>query len=401
MNKLTVMNIKDIDVKNKKVIVRVDFNVPLNENCEITNDKRIVSALPTIKYLLDQNCAVILMSHLGRPKGQVVNSMSLTPVASYLKNIFSDRNVFMAEDCIGSEVKQISANLKSGDILLLENLRFHKEEEKNDDNFAKELASLADIFVEEAFGAVHRAHASTEGITKYLPSVAGFLVEKELKYLGEALGNPVRPFLAILGGAKVSDKISVIENLLNKVDSLIIGGAMAYTFLKAQNIKIGISRVEEDKIELAKELLEKAKNKGIKILLPIDHVVVKEFKEDADCTTTSGAEIPEGQMALDIGPKTIELFKKEILSSKTIVNNGPMGVFEFSKFAKGTMSIAEALAEATDNGAITVVGGGDSASAVKKAGVDKRISHVSTGGGASLEFLEGKALPGIVALKNK
>jgi len=398
MNKLSI---QDIDLKDKKVIVRVDFNVPLNENGEITNDKRIVAALPTIKYLLEQNCAVILMSHLGRPKGQVVNSMSLTPVASSLKNIFSDRNVFMAEDCVGSEVKQMAANLKNGEILLLENLRFHKEEEKNDDNFAKELSSLADIFVQDAFGTVHRAHASTEGITKYLPSVAGFLVEKELKYLGEALGNPVRPFLAILGGAKVSDKINVIENLLNKVDSLIIGGAMAYTFLKAEGVNIGSSRLEEDKLDLAKELIEKAKNKGIKMLLPIDHVVAKEFKEDAEAVVTAGIEIPEGTMALDIGPKTIELFRNEILNSKTIVNNGPMGVFEFSKFAKGTISIAEALAEATDNGAITVVGGGDSASAVKKAGVDKKISHVSTGGGASLEFLEGKELPGIAALKNK
>ncbi len=393
--------IKDIDLKGKKVIVRVDFNVPLNENCEITNDKRIVAAMPTIQYLLDQNSAVILMSHLGRPKGEVVDSMSLAPVAAYLKNAFSNRNVFMAEDCIGDEVKKIATELKSGEILLLENLRFHKEEEKNDANFAKQLASLADVFVEDAFGAVHRAHASTEGITKYLPSVSGFLVEKELQYLGEALNNPKRPFLAILGGAKVSDKISVIENLLNKVNSLIIGGAMAYTFLKAQGIEIGSSRVEEDKLELANELLKKAKAKNVKLLLPVDHIVAKEFNETAEAVTTSDVNVPAGTMGLDIGPKTVELFRNEILNSKTIVNNGPMGVFEFAKFANGTISIAKALAEATEKGAITVVGGGDSASAVKKAGVDKKISHVSTGGGASLEFLEGKDLPGISALNDK
>jgi phosphoglycerate kinase len=395
------LNIKDLDLKNKKVIVRVDFNVPLNENGDITNDKRIVAAMPTINYLLEQNCAVILMSHLGRPKGQVVPAMSLAPVAAYLKTAFSGHNVFMSDDCIGAETKEMAASLKSGEILLLENLRFHKEETDNDPAFAKELASYADFFVEDAFGAVHRAHASTEGITKYLKSASGFLVEKELKYLGEALANPERPFLAILGGAKVSDKISVIENLLPKVDSLIIGGAMAYTFLKAQGIDVANSRVEEDKIDLAKELLEKAKAKGVKILLPIDHVSAKEFAENATAVNSKGIEVPAGTMALDIGPKTRELFVAEILKSKTIINNGPMGVFEFATFAKGTLAIALALAEATEKGAITIVGGGDSASAVKKAGVEKRISHVSTGGGASLEFLEGKALPGIVSLTDK
>jgi 3-phosphoglycerate kinase len=394
-------NIKDIDLKGKKVIVRVDFNVPLNENCEITNDKRIVAAVPTIQYLLEQNCSIILMSHLGRPKGQVVPSMSLSPVAQSLKNIFKNNNVIMAKDCIGEDIETLAKNLKSGEILLLENLRFYKEEEKNDDAFAKKLASLAEVFVQDAFGAVHRAHASTNGITKYLPGVAGFLVEKELAYLGNALSNPTRPFLAILGGAKVSDKISVIENLLNKVDSLIIGGAMAYTFLKTQGVEISNSRLEEDKLDLAKELLEKAKNKGIKILLPVDHIVAKEFDENAEAILTNDVNIPAGTMALDIGEKSISLFRNEIINSKTIVNNGPMGVFEFKKFANGTIKVAEALAEATEKGAITVVGGGDSASAVKKAGVDKKISHVSTGGGASLEFLEGKELPGITCLLDK
>ncbi|MDR0676094.1 MAG: phosphoglycerate kinase [Elusimicrobiota bacterium] len=396
-------SIKDFNsgLNNKKVIVRVDFNVPLDEKGEITNDKRIVAAVPTIQYLLDKNCAIILMSHLGRPKGQVVPSMSLAPVAIALKKIFKDNNVIMAKDCIGSDVEKQAKALKQQEILLLENLRFHKEEEANDDNFAKKLASLAEIFVQDAFGAVHRAHASTSGITKYLPSVAGLLVEKELEYLGNALNNPKRPFLAILGGAKVSDKISVIENLLNKVDALIIGGAMAYTFLKSQGIDIGASRVEEDKVELAKKLLEKAKSKGIKLLLPIDHVVAKEFDENAEAIITDGVNIPTGTMALDIGPKTIELYRNEILRAKTIVNNGPMGVFEFKKFSNGTIKIAESLAEATEKGAISVVGGGDSASAVKKAGVDKKISHVSTGGGASLEFLEGKELPGISSLLDK
>lgn len=394
-------SIEDIDIKNKKVILRVDFNVPLSDTGEITNDKRIIAAIPTINYLLDNNCSVILISHLGRPKGNIVNTMSLTPVATYLKHFFSDRNVFMSDDCIGPDVKNISSNLKQGDILLLENLRFHKEEEKNDDLFAKELASIGDIFVQDAFGTVHRAHASTVGITKYLPSVAGLLVKKELEYLGNVLSNPLSPFLAILGGSKVSDKILVIENLLNKVDSLIIGGAMAYTFLKSKGVNIGISRIEEDKIKLAKDLLEKATIKGVKILLPIDHIIATEFSENSIANVTNGIDIPDGYMGLDIGPKTIDLFRSEILKSKTILNNGPMGVFEFKNFEKGTMSIANSLADATDKGSISIVGGGDSASAVKKSGTEKRISHVSTGGGASLEFLEGKILPGIDSLMDK
>ncbi len=395
-------NVKDIDLKNKKVLVRVDFNVPLDENLNITSDKRIIAAVPTIEYLLEQNAAIILMSHLGRPKGEFVEKMSLKPVAKRLQEIFKDRKIIMADDCIGEKVESLAKNLKSGEILLLENLRFYKEEEKNDPFFAKKLASLGEIFVEDAFGAVHRAHASTEGITKYLPSIAGLLVEKELEYLGNSVNNPKRPFLAILGGAKVSDKINVIENLLKKVDSLIIGGAMAYTFLKAEGKNIGASRVEEDKIDLAKDLLKKAKDKGIKILLPLDHVCAKEFKEDAESFITDDCNITDSSlMALDIGPKTIEMYRNEILKSKTIVNNGPMGVFEFKKFATGTIEVSKALAEATRLGAITVVGGGDSASAVKKAGVDKLVSHVSTGGGASLEFLEGKALPGVVSLLDK
>lgn len=394
-------SVKDFDLKNKKVIVRVDFNVPLDENLNITSDKRIVAAVPTIEYLLNQNAAIILMSHLGRPKGEFVKSMSLKPVAKRLQEIFKDRKIIMADDCIGEEVESLAKNLKSGEILLLENLRFYKEEEKNDPEFAKKLAKLGEVFVEDAFGAVHRAHASTEGITKYLPSIAGLLVEKELEYLGNAVNNPKRPFLAILGGAKVSDKINVIENLLKKVDSLIIGGAMAYTFLKSKGVNIGASRVEEDKIDLAKDLLKIAKEKGIKILLPLDHVCAKEFKDDAESFITSDSNIDSNLMALDIGPKTVELYRNEILKSKTIVNNGPMGVFEFKKFATGTIEISKALAEATKLGAVTVVGGGDSASAVKKAGVEKLVSHVSTGGGASLEFLEGKALPGIVSLLDK
>jgi 3-phosphoglycerate kinase len=398
MSKKTV---RDIDLKNKKVIVRVDFNVPLDDKCAITNDKRITAALPTINYLLEQNCKVILMSHLGRPKGKFEPAMSLKPVAEYLTKALPNNKVIMAPDCIGTEVENLAKNLKAGEILLLENLRYHKEEEANDDSFAKKLASLAEVFVQDAFGTVHRAHASTSGITKYLPSVSGFLVEKELKYLGEALDNPKKPFLAILGGAKVSDKINVIENLLNKVDSLMIGGAMAYTFLKAQGHKVGISRVEEDKLDLAKSLMEKAKSKKVKLLLPLDHIEADKFDENASAVITKGVDITDNYMGLDIGPKTIELYTKEILSSKTIVNNGPMGVFEFENFSKGTIAIAKALAQATKDGAITVIGGGDSASAVKKAGVAKEVSHVSTGGGASLEFLEGKGLPGIDVLQDK
>ncbi len=397
--------ITDVDVAGKKVLVRVDYNAPLDENLNITNDKRIVATLPTIKYLLEKKCAIILMSHLGRPKGKVVASMSLKPVAKRLGELLG-LTVKMAPDCIGGEVKKMAADLKPGEILLLENLRFHPEEEKNDDTFAAELGSLGEVFIQDAFGTVHRAHASTSGIAKYVKvTAAGFLVEKELKFLGEALANPKRPFLAILGGAKVSDKIAVIENLLSKVDSLIIGGAMAYTFLKAKGIEVGKSLVEEDKLDVAKNLMKIADEKKVPIFLPIDHVVTdkvdfanKKAGDGAKIYDTNGAEIEPGFMGVDIGPMTLQRIAPVVTNAKTIVWNGPLGIFEIDAFSKGTVEIAKLVAQATDNGAISVVGGGDSVSAVKKAGVDKRISHISTGGGASLEFLEGKELPGIAVL---
>jgi len=400
--------IKDIDVSGKKVLVRVDYNVPLDENLNVTNDKRIAATLPTIKYLLDQKAAIILMSHLGRPKGKVMAAMSLKPAAKRLSELLG-REVKMAPDCIGAEVKKMAKDLKPGEILLLENLRFHPEEEKNDDKFAAELASLGDVFVQDAFGTVHRAHASTVGIVKYLQTAAaGFLVEKELLFLGEALNKPKRPFLAILGGAKVSDKIEVIENLLSKVDSLIIGGAMAYTFLRAENVETGNSLVEGDKIGLAKELLQKAQEKKINIFIPIDHVITsgvdfanKKVTDGAVIKETEGADIPAGFIGVDIGPMTIKRIAPVILEAKTIVWNGPAGIFEIEQFSKGTVEIARLVAQATEKGAVSVVGGGDSIAAVKKAGVDKKITHISTGGGASLEFLEGKELPGIAALPDK
>ncbi|MCK9582154.1 MAG: phosphoglycerate kinase [Endomicrobiales bacterium] len=400
--------IKDIDVKNKKVLVRVDYNVPLNDKLEITSDKRIVATLPTIKYLLEQNAAIILMSHLGRPKGKTVASMSLKPAAIRLGKLLS-REVKMAPDCIGPEVSKLANELKSGEILLLENLRFHSEEEANDPKFAAALGALGEVFVQDAFGTVHRAHASTTGIANFVKTTAaGFLVEKELKFLGEALENPRHPFLAILGGAKVSDKIAVIENLLTKVDALIIGGAMAYTFLKANGADTGNSLVEADKIETAKALIIAAKKRNIKLLLPIDNIVAdkvdfatKTIAHSSVLKETTDANVPSGLMGLDIGPKTIALFAPVIVSAKTIVWNGPMGVFEIDAFSRGTIEVAKYVAQATDNGAISIIGGGDSASAVKKAGVDKRITHISTGGGASLEFLEGVPLPGVAALADK
>ncbi|MCL2484539.1 MAG: phosphoglycerate kinase [Endomicrobia bacterium] len=411
--------LKDIDVKGKKVLVRVDYNVPLDANLNITNDKRIAATLPTINYLLEQNAAIILLSHLGRPKGKVVDSMSLKPVAPRLSELLGKPVKFVAGDAISAEAKQAAADLKAGEILLLENLRFHSEEEGKNaagekdkaamDAFAKELASMGEVFVQDAFGTVHRAHASTAGIVKYVKdAAAGFLVEKELKFLGEALANPVRPFVAILGGAKVSDKINVIENLLGKVNSIIIGGAMAYTFLKAQGISTGTSLVEDDKLDLALELLKKAKEKNVEFLLPVDHVIAdkvdfanKAVPADGIVKVTDDASIPAGFMGVDAGPKSVAKFAEVVKSAKTIVWNGPLGIFEIDAFSKGTVEIAKLAAEATDNGAISVVGGGDSVSAVKKAGVDKRISHISTGGGASLEFLEGKELPGIAALPEK
>ena len=394
MNKKTV---KDIDLKDKKVLVRCDFNVPMDENKNITDNRRIVAALPTIKYLLEQNCKVVLCSHLGRPKGEFKPEYSLKPVAKELSKLLG-QEVIMAEDVIGEDAKNKAENLKNGEVLLLENVRFHREETDNDPEFAKELASFGEIFVNDAFGTAHRAHASTEGVTKYLPAVSGFLIEKELKFLGEALENPERPFVAILGGSKVSDKIGVIENLLEKVDTLIIGGGMAYTFFKAQGYSVGDSLCEEDKCDLASEIMQKAKEKGVKFLLPIDNKVGKEFKPDTESKTVKSTEIPDGWEGLDIGEETIKLYKEELQNAKTIVWNGPLGVFEFDQFAVGTNEIAKALG---DIDAIKIIGGGDSAAAVEKAGLADKMTHISTGGGASLEFLEGKKLPGIEALMDK
>ncbi|MFQ9297646.1 MAG: phosphoglycerate kinase [Clostridia bacterium] len=394
MNKKTV---KDIDLKNKKVLVRCDFNVPMDENRNITDNRRIVAALPTIKYLLEQNCKVVLCSHLGRPKGEFKPEFSLKPVAKELSKLLG-QEVIMAEDVIGEDAKNKAENLKNGEVLLLENVRFHREETDNDPEFAKKLASFGEVFVNDAFGTAHRAHASTEGVTKYLPAVSGFLIEKELKFLGEALENPERPFVAILGGSKVSDKIGVIENLLEKVDTLIIGGGMAYTFFKAQGYSVGDSLCEEDKCDLALEIMEKAKEKKVKFLLPIDNKIGKEFKPDTESKTVKSTEIPDGWEGLDIGEETIKLYREELQNAKTIVWNGPLGVFEFDQFAVGTNEIAKALG---DIDAIKIIGGGDSAAAVEKAGLADKMTHLSTGGGASLEFLEGKKLPGIEALMDK
>ena len=394
MNKKTV---KDIDLKDKKVLVRCDFNVPMDENKNITDNRRIVAALPTIKYLLEQNCKVVLCSHLGRPKGEFKKEYSLKPVAKELSRLLG-KEVIMAEDVIGEDAKNKANNLKNGEVLLLENVRFHREETDNDPEFAKELASFGEVFVNDAFGTAHRAHASTEGVAKYLPAVSGFLIEKELKFLGEALENPERPFVAILGGSKVSDKIGVIENLLEKVDTLIIGGGMAYTFFRAQGYTVGNSLCEEDKCDLALEIMEKAKEKNVKFLLPIDNKVGREFKPDTESMTVKSTEIPDGWEGLDIGEETIKLYKEELKNAKTIVWNGPLGVFEFDQFAIGTNEIAKALG---DIDATKIIGGGDSAAAVEKAGLADKMTHISTGGGASLEFLEGKKLPGIECLLDK
>ena len=395
MNKKTV---KDIDLKDKKVLVRCDFNVPMDENRNITDNRRIVAALPTIKYLLEQNCKIVLCSHLGRPKGEFKPEFSLEPVAKELSKQLN-MEVVMAKDVIGEDATKKAKKLKNGEILLLENLRFHREETDNDPEFAKKLAEFGEVFVNDAFGTAHRAHASTEGVTKYLPAVSGFLIEKELTFLGNALENPKRPYVAILGGAKVSDKIGVIDSLLEKVDTLMIGGAMAYTFFKAQGYSVGDSLCEEDKCDLALELMAKAKEKGVKMVLPIDTKIGKEYKPDTESKTVAWTDIPDGWQGFDIGEKTIEMFRKELNGAKTIVWNGPLGLFEFDQFAVGTDAIAHKLANLND--AITIVGGGDSAAAVEKAGLADKISHVSTGGGASLEFLEGKKLPGIEALQDK
>ncbi len=395
MNKKTV---KDICVKGKKVLVRCDFNVPLDENKNITDETRINAALPTIKYLLDNGAAVILCSHLGRPKGEFNMKYSLAPVAKRLSEKLGFE-VKLAKDVIGPDAKKLAAEVKPGEAILLENVRFQPEEEKNDPAFAKELASMADLYVSDAFGTVHRAHASTAGVAAYLPAVAGFLIGKELDFLGSAVENPKRPFVAILGGAKVKDKIGVITNLLEKVDTLIIGGGMAYTFQKAMGKEIGKSLLDEERIDLAKDLMEKAKAKGVKLLLPVDNVCGSDFSNDCNIITVDADQgIPADYEGMDIGPKSVKLFSDAIKEAKTVVWNGPMGVFEFPNFAKGTLAIATAMAESN---AITIIGGGDSAAAVTQMGLADRMSHISTGGGASLEFLEGKTLPGVACLEDK
>ena len=389
--------IKDIELKGKRVLMRVDFNVPLDDKLDITDDIRIQAALPTIKYAIDNGAKVILMSHLGRPDGKVVDSMRLTPVAKRLEKLIG-RKVIKTDDCIGEAVKNTVNAMNPGDVVLLENLRFHAEEEKNDPAFAKELASLGDLFVNDAFGTAHRAHASTEGVTKYLPSVAGFLLEKEIQYLGSAVDDPRRPFVAILGGAKVKDKIKVIDNLLNKVDALLIGGGMAYTFLKAKGDSIGSSKLDKDGFETAKAALDKAAKKNVALVLPVDHVIADKFDANANSRIVDG-NIPDGWMALDIGPKTVKLFEDKLKGSKTVIWNGPLGVFEMDKFAKGTLDIAKFLAELKD--CSTIIGGGDTAAAMKKFKLENKMTHISTGGGASLEYLEGTGLPGIDALQDK
>jgi phosphoglycerate kinase len=395
MNKLSV---DKIDLKNKKVLVRVDFNVPLDEKLNVTNDIRIVESLPTIKKIISSGGKAILMSHLGRPKGERKPEFSLKPAADRLGKLLG-KEVKLAPDCVGAETEKMVNEMKPGDVVLLENLRFHKQEEKNDPEFAKQLANLGDVYINDAFGSAHRAHASTEGVTKFIKiCAAGYLMQKELDYLGSALSNPKRPYCAVLGGAKISGKIDVINNLIDKVDILIIGGGMAFTFFKAQGMEIGKSLLEEEKLDLAKELLEKVKSSKLKFLLPVDVVVADEFKNDSPAVIVDIDKIPSDKMGLDIGPKSIKLFSDELMKSKTIVWNGPMGVFEMPNFAKGTFTVAEKLAEATKSGAITVIGGGDSAAAIADAGLEKKVSHVSTGGGASLEFLEGKVLPGVEAL---
>lgn len=397
MSKMNKKTIEDVDVKGKKVIVRVDFNVPLDENRNITDDKRIVGAFPTIKYLVDQGAKTILVSHLGRPKEGFEDKYSMKPTAVKLSELLG-KEVIMANDVIGPDAKAKAAALKDGEVLMLENVRFHKEETKNDPAFAKELASMAEVYVNDAFGTAHRAHASTAGLADYLPAVCGYLIQKEIEFMGKALSNPERPFVAILGGAKVSDKIAVIENLIDKVDTLIVGGGMAYTFFKAKGYNIGTSICEEDKVDLAKSLMEKAQAKGIKLLLPVDNAISKEFKNDAERQIVKSSNIIDEWMGMDIGTETIKQYSDEIKKAKTVIWNGPMGVFEFPNFANGTKEVARAVAE---SGAVSIIGGGDSAAAVEQLGFADKITHISTGGGASLEFLEGKVLPGIDVLMDK
>ena len=397
MNKKTI---RDILVAGKRVLVRVDFNVPLDAELHITDDTRIKAAIPTIQYLLDQGAAVILMSHLGRPKGQVVDSMRLTPVAKRLSELLG-RPVQMAADCVGPEVEALAKALQPGQVLLLENLRFHKEEEKNDLDFARQLASLGEIYVNDAFGTAHRAHASTEGVTHYLPGVAGFLMEKEINFLGSALENPRRPFAAIIGGAKVSDKIAVLERLINMVDVLLIGGGMANTFLKAQGYEIGDSLFEEGKVDVARDLLTKAHQRDLKFLLPTDVVIADRFAADATSKVVAIDQVSRGWRIMDIGPETITAFSRALEGAQTIVWNGSLGVAEMPAFARGTVALIEILAERTKDGATTIIGGGDSAAVVDQVGAADQMTHVSTGGGASLELLEGRVLPGVAALQDK
>ncbi|HHI02587.1 MAG TPA: phosphoglycerate kinase [candidate division Zixibacteria bacterium] len=397
MNKLLIT---DIDFKGKTVLVRVDFNVPLDKNQNITNDRRIVASLPTIKKIISDGGRAVLCSHLGRPKGKAVPEMSLAPVAKRLSELLK-QEVKFASDCIGDEALKMSRSLKDGEVLLLENLRYHKEETDNDPSFAEQLARYGELYVNDAFGTAHRAHASTEGVTKYIETCAGgYLMKKEIEYLDSALADPKRPFVAVLGGAKISGKIDVIENLLDKVDAVLIGGGMIFTFFKAMGKNIGDSLLEEDKVDLARETLAKAESKGVRFLLPVDCLAAGEISETASVKIVPADNIPDGLKGLDIGPDSIKQFRNLLKDAKTVVWNGPMGVFEIQQFSKGTMEIAKLLADITAQGAVTIVGGGDSAAAVSKAGLDGKLSHVSTGGGASLEFLEGKTLPGLAALSS-
>ncbi|MEN3186525.1 MAG: phosphoglycerate kinase [Atribacterota bacterium] len=397
MNKKTIRDISKEELKGKKVLVRVDFNVPLDEQRHITDDTRIVESLPTIRFLLERGAKVILVSHLGRPKGKPKDEFRMDPVARRLEELLG-KKVYKANDCIGEEVEKLANALQEGEALLLENVRFYAEEEANDENFARSLAKLADLYVNDAFGTAHRAHASTAGVAKFLPAYAGFLMEKELEALGERLNNPVRPFLAILGGAKVSSKIGVIKKLLLKVDALLIGGGMSYTFIKAMGYEVGTSLLEEDMIEEAKSILNMAKEKGVKLVLPEDFVVAPEGKEGVETSVVAWNEIPPNMGGFDIGPKTVEKFGLEVTQAKTIFWNGPLGLFEVDLFAQGTVEIAKKVAQ---SGAVVVVGGGDTIAAIKKAGVEKHITHISTGGGASLEFVEGRTLPGVEVLLDR
>jgi phosphoglycerate kinase len=396
MPKKTILDLRDEELSGKRVLVRVDFNVPI-KNGVITDDRRIREALPTIKYLMEKGAKVILVSHLGRPKG-FQDDLRLDPVAKRLSELLG-KPVKKLNDCIGEEVEKEVANMNPGDVVLLENIRFYKEEEANDPEFAKKLAKLADLYVNDAFGTAHRAHASTAGVANYIPGVAGLLMKKEIEIMGKALENPDRPFVCILGGAKVSDKIGVIQNLVNKVDVLLIGGGMMFTFLKAMGYEIGKSIVEEDKLDLAKDLMNLAKEKGVKFVLPVDAVVVKEIKEDAPTTVKDVDKFDKDDIGVDIGPKTIDLFREEIMKAKTIIWNGPMGIFEIPAFANGTKKVAEAIAE--NKNCVSIVGGGDTAAAVQLFGLEEKFTHISTGGGASLEFLEGKVLPGVAVLQDK